>query len=149
MALNDYLMSGRNAIFRYLVETGNVPSVNELAADLSLPIPTTKQLLNDLHNERVLFLGNDGNIQMLWPFSGVPTVFKVIANNISYWANCAFDAVAIPAALNTDAVISAQFAYPSQDPVTICVKDGKISPGEHLVNMPLPVREWYKDIVYT
>ncbi len=44
---------------------------------------------------------------MAWPFSGVETLFQVSVSDKTYFANCAWDSLGIPAALHTDAEIEA------------------------------------------
>ena len=52
------------------------------------------------------------------PFSGVETPFKVHANGKSYFANCAWDTLGIPAALHVDAEIEAACAQ-SGEPIRL------------------------------
>ena len=92
---------------------------------------------------------------MAWPFSGVPTDFKVHADGKTYFANCAWDMLGIPAALHTDAVIDAVFTE-SNEPVQLEVNNGQItnlqSPVTNyhlLVHFPLPFARWYDDLVFT
>ena len=146
--LNDKLAEGRSAIIKLLVNSGEMPSVAELAKELLISDLAAFELVSQLHVEHALLLDEDGTIRMLWPFSGIPTDFRVIANNRSYWANCAWDAVGIPAALHSDAVIQASFAYPAEK-VTLHVEADTVNPGNHLVHFPLPVSKWYDDLVYT
>jgi len=146
--LDDQLVTARNAIVRYLVESGNMPSMRDVALALSTSEQEAAQLLKELHNEHALLLNEEGSILMLWPFSGVPTPFQVIANGRSYWANCAWDSIGIPAALHTDAVIHSSFAYPNE-PVTLKVQNDRVIPDAYFVHFPLPVRHWYDDLRYT
>lgn len=54
-----------------------------------------------LRAKRLLLLEADGEaIRMSPPFSGVPTQHRVRVGNITYYANCAWDALGIPAALH-------------------------------------------------
>jgi hypothetical protein len=147
-ALNDTLALCRSAIIRLLVNRGEMPTIAQLATELAVSGSAAAELLRQLQAEHALLLDHDGSIRMLWPFSGVPTVFRVSVNNRNYWANCAWDALGIPAALQADAVIHAEFAYP-QAPVTLYVQGDTVSAGSHLVHFPLPVSRWYDDLVYT
>ena len=60
------------------------------------------------------------------PFSGIPTDFKVHADGKTYYANCAWDMLGIPAALHCDAVIEA-VCTESNESVQLEIKDGKIT----------------------
>lgn len=119
-----------------------------MAKELSISELAAFELVSQLHVEHALLLDKDGAIRMLWPFSGIPTAFRVTANKRSYWANCAWDAVGIPAALHSDAVIQASFAYP-EEKVTLHVEANTVIPDNYLVHFPLPVSRWYDDLIYT
>jgi len=145
---SDEIVRGRNAVIRHLVQTGRMPSHSQLAGDLSLSEAATRSVLRQMHDVHAVLLGGQDQIRMLWPFSDLPTPFQVTVGDRSYWANCAWDSLGIPAALHTDAVIRAAFAD-SPGEALITVKDGKVSPGHYLVHFPHPVRRWYDDLVYT
>lgn len=145
---SDEIVRGRNAVIRRLVETGKMPSLPQLADDLSLSAEAASSVLHRMHDEHAVLLDGQGQIRMLSPFSGVPTPFQVTVGDRSYWANCAWDSVGIPAALHADAVICACFADSSEE-TTITVRGGKVSHGAYLVHFPHPVRRWYDDLVYT
>lgn len=44
---------------------------------------------------------------MAHPFSARPTSYRVVGEATSWWANCAWDALAIPTMLGVDATIEA------------------------------------------
>jgi hypothetical protein len=146
--LNDYLVEGRNAIVRYLVATGKMPTISEISGELMLSEEDTQRIFMQLHKEHALLLDDNNNIRMLWPFSGVPTNFKVIANNITYWANCAWDALGIPAALHADVLIKVSLTC-TQRETTIFVKNGLVRSDNLFIHFPLPIKQWYDDLVYT
>ena len=82
------------------------------------------------------------------PFSGIPTDFKVHANGKTYYANCAWDMLGIPAALHTDAVIEA-VCTESGESVQLEIRDGEITNNQLLVHFPLPFARWYDDLTFT
>jgi hypothetical protein len=106
----------------------------------------------ELHNRHALFLEPGTlTIRMANPFSGIPTDFKVHANGKTYFANCAWDMLGIPAALHTDAVIEA-VCTESNESVQLEIKNGNIAPAassDLLVHFPLPFSHWYDDLVFT
>jgi hypothetical protein len=144
----EELAAGRDAVIRHLVRTGHMPSVAELATDLRMRVEAVWELLLKLHQEHVLLLNARGEISMLWPFSGVPTPFRVTTAHQSDWANCAWDALGIPAALHTDAVVDAAFACPPGE-TTIQVQGDHVTHGDYLVHFGLPVSRLYDDLAYT
>lgn len=146
---DDEILRGRNAIIRHVLQTGRMPSPQALADTLTISGDEAHALLHRLHEAHAVLLDSQGNIRMLSPFSGVPTPFEVTVGSQTYWANCAWDCVGIPAALHADdAVIHAHFAYPPGE-TTVTVQGGRVTPGDYLVHFPHPVRQWYDDLVYT
>jgi hypothetical protein len=81
------------------------------------------------------------------PFSAIATNYQVYANGQSYWANCAWDALGIPAALQSDARIEAGTGAGKQ--IALSVADGRVEGPSAVVHFPLPFRRWYDDLVLT
>jgi hypothetical protein len=88
------------------------------------------------------------NIRMANPFSAIPTQFTVQVAQKSYWANCAWDMLGIPAAMREDATIRAIYED-TQETTVITVKDGQFHHNGGLVHFPLPARQWYDDLILT
>ena len=84
------------------------------------------------------------------PFSGIPTDFKVHADGKTYYANCAWDMLGIPAALHTDAVIEA-VCTESSEKVEIEIQNSNLRFTNYdlLVHFPLPFAHWYDDLTFT
>ena len=87
-------------------------------------------------------------ILMANPFSGVATPFKVHANGRTYFANCAWDSLGIPAALHTDAEIESACVQ-SGEPIRLRVMNQQAQGSEALVHFLVPFRDWYNDLTYT
>ena len=139
----------RHFVYRHFADTTYPPGVYETAAHFNLSNEEAGEYYKELHNRHALFLEPDTlNIRMANPFSGVPTDFKVHANDKTYYANCAWDMLGIPATLHTDAVIEAKFTE-SDESASLEVKDGKVTNSELLVHFPLSFSHWYDDLVFT
>lgn len=143
------LWQTRHFIYAHIAETTRPPSVDETAAHFRISIEEASQLYTELNNRHSFFLEPDTlTIRMANPFSGIPTDYKVHANGKTYFANCAWDMLGIPAALHCDAVIDAVFTESSES-VQLEVKDGKVTNGDLLVHFPLAFSRWYDDLVFT
>lgn len=139
----------RHFVYQHLADTTKPPSVDVTAARFNLSTEEATEYYKELHNRHAFFLDLDSmTIRMANPFSGIPTNFKVHANGKTYYANCAWDMLGIPAALHTDAVIEAKFTE-SDDLVKLEVKDGKVTNPDLLVHFPLAFSRWYDDLVFT
>ena len=147
---NDALLwETRAFVYNHFADTAHAPSVDETARHFNVNVGEAGELYKELHNRHALFLEPDTlTIRMANPFSGIPTDFKVHANGKTYFANCAWDMLGIPAALHCDAVIEAVFTE-SNEPIQLGIWDGKVTNGELLVNFPLPFARWYDDLVFT
>jgi hypothetical protein len=82
------------------------------------------------------------------PFSGVETPFTVRAKGKTYFANCAWDSLGIPAALHLDAEIEA-FCAQSGELLHLRVSGGEVRGSEALVHFLIPFRDWYNDLTST
>lgn len=154
MKENNLLWQIRYFVYSHIAETTRPPRVDEAAAHFGTSIEEASELYKELHNRHALFLDLDKMaIRMANPFSGIPTDFKVLANDKTYFANCAWDMFGIPAALHCDALIDAGCTG-SNDTVRIEIKDGQITNHQFtnsqlLIHFPLPFARWYDDLVFT
>jgi Alkylmercury lyase len=141
--------SVRDRVYAFVVEQGRPPAIPEVAARLGMNPDAVKAAYQRLHARHALFLnpGTD-QIRMIHPFSGVPTAFRVTACNRQYWANCAWDALGIPAALHADARIDAETGD-DRDPLQITVESGSLRGWDGVVHFPVPFRHWYDDLIHT
>jgi hypothetical protein len=150
--MNDtFLWQIRHFVYQHFAETTRPPSVDETARHFGISPEKAAEYFRELHNRHAIFLNPDVNttmisvnttvaktsgktegnypafaMRMAWPFSAIPTDFKVHANGKTYFANCAWDMLGIPAALHTDAVIEA-VCTESHEKVRLEIKDGHVT----------------------
>ena len=145
---DDLAWDVRRFVYAVIVARGTPPGVEETAAALGLATEAARAAFLRLHELHALFVDRDRvAVRMAHPFSGVLTAFPVRSAGVSYWANCAWDALGIPAALGGDAVIAATYADDGQ-PAAIEIAGGRLR-GSGVVHFPLPFRRWYDDLVFT
>lgn len=147
---NDTLLwQIRHFVYSHFADTTHPPSVDVTAAHFNISTEEATDYYNELHNRHAVFLDLESmTIRMANPFSGIPTDFKVHANGKTYYANCAWDMLGIPAALHTDSVIEA-VCTESNETVQLEIKDEQITNYQLLVHFPLPFARWYDDLVFT
>lgn len=139
----------RHFIYSHLVDTTLPPSVDETARHFNISIKETGALYKELADHHAIFLEPETyTVRMAWPFSAIPTDFKVRANGKTYFANCAWDMLGIPAALHSDATIEA-VCTESNETVQLQIKNGEVSDSSLLVHFLLPFSRWYDDLVFT
>jgi hypothetical protein len=131
----------RNLVYRRFVELGRAPTMAELA--------TTEEALGRLDERRMVVLEPDRpEIRMAIPFSAVPTPYRVEAGGRSWFANCAWDAYGILAALGVDGHISSS-CPDCGEPIEIDVVDRRAKPADDVFHVLVPARSWWEDIVFT
>ena len=137
------------AIYQHFAAVGSRPSVDDIAARVGLGGPQVRELLGRLRAQRVLVLEEDGeSIRMAPPFSGVPTQHRVTAGGTSYFANCAWDALGIPAALRQPAVVHSRCEQ-SMEPLELAVGDRGPDASDWLFHSAVPAARWWDDVVFT
>ncbi len=149
MTNNSLLWQIRHFVYNHFADTTLPPSVDETAQHFNVGIEEVGELYRELHERHAFFLEPDTlSIRMANPFSGIPTDFRVHANGKTYYANCAWDMLGIPAALHTDAVIEA-VCTESNETVQLEINNGQITNYDLLIHFPLPFARWYDDLVFT
>jgi hypothetical protein len=143
------LWQARAYIYKHFADTAHPPTVDQTTDHFGLSRPEGETLFRELDRVHALFLepGTLG-IRIANPFSAVPTDFQVMAQGQSYWANCGWDALGIPAALHADATIEAACAQ-SGEPLNLTVKDGRLLPTDAVVHFLVPFARWYEDMIFT
>ena len=146
---DSLLWQVRAFVYDHFADTTYPPSVDETAQHFNIGMEVAGTLYRELHNRHAFFLEPDTlDVRMANPFSGVRTDFKVHANGKIYFANCAWDMLGIPAALQSDAIIEA-VCTESNDTVQFEVNNGQITNYDLLIHFPLPFARWYDDLLFT
>jgi len=91
----------RNATYRLFVESGRAPRAGEVGAATGRSEADVRGGWRRLHDAHALVLDDAGNIRMAAPFSAVETSFRVATSGSDWYANCAWDAFGVGAALRS------------------------------------------------
>jgi hypothetical protein len=145
----DHEQRAKLAIYRHFATEGRRPTVADVAASIGVTPAEARAIFARLRTQRVLVLEADGeSIRMAPPFSGVPTQHRVVASGVSYYANCAWDALGIPAALRCAATVYSRCEQ-SLLPLELAVSDKGPEPSGWLFHCVVPAAQWWDDIVFT
>jgi Alkylmercury lyase len=146
----DFDTAVKSHIYEIIAKTTKAPTSTEIARLLGASVDEIEAAFARLHKKRLLVPepGNLSQIRMAPPFAGIATPFLVKVREKSYYANCVWDALGIPAALHDDAVVEALDGY-SGEPIKLEVKNGKPVPQECAIHFAVPAARWWDDIVYT
>ena len=137
------------AVYRHFAETGRAPVPAEVASRTGLDVADVLSAYRSLRAQRLLLLESDGSsIRMAPPFSGVPTQHCVEAGGREYFANCAWDAFGIPAALHEPAIVRSECGQ-SGEPFRIAVGLDGPDALTWLFHCLVPAAQWWDDLVFT
>jgi hypothetical protein len=139
----------RNVTYGQIAGLGRVPTIDEVAAILGVPVVDVRAAWRRLHDAHALVLDDDTDqIRMANPFSAVPTPFRVHALDRQWYANCAWDAFGICAAFDTDGLIDT--TCPDCGEPLSCEVVGRVAGDPTLLfHCLVPAAGWWDDIVYT
>jgi hypothetical protein len=136
----------RANVYDATMRDGAIPRIAQVAAALGVPAEEVRESFQRLATGRVLVLQGDGEILMANPFSAVPTPFTVIADGRSYYGNCIWDALGIPAMMRCDAVVDTSCGD-CGNAARVEVTGGVVR-GDGIMHFAIPARDWWKDIVF-
>lgn len=135
-------------VYDLTIREGTPPLSARIAGALHVAQSDVLASFRRLADAHMLVLQPEGGeILMAGPYSAVPTPFRVRARGVSSYGNCIWDALGIPAMLQSDADIDTSCADCGAA-ASIRVVDGNVE-GEGLMHFALPARIWWKDIVFT
>jgi alkylmercury lyase-like protein len=140
----------RNEVYAAFVREGRAPTSRETAVALRLAPEQVEGALQRLHEAHALVLQpGSPEIRMLNPFSAVETPHRVESGGRTWFANCAWDALGIPAALHADGRVESR-CPDCGEALELEVREGELVRGaDLLVHFVVPARHWWDDIGFT
>jgi alkylmercury lyase-like protein len=134
----------RNRTYASFVECGRVPAAAELGDPGDVVAGWRR-----LHEAHALVLESaTDELRMLNPFSVVPTAYRVHARDRWWYANCAWDAFGVCAALGADGRI--ETSCPDCDePIAVDVRGERPDDETLVFHCLVPAERWWADIVFT
>jgi hypothetical protein len=137
------------AIYGHFAATGGRPSLADIAAPLGTSASAVRDALARLRKQRVLLLEADGeSIRMAPPFSGVATQHRVQSGGVSYFANCAWDALGIVSALRRPGIVDSRCEQ-SMEPLRLEVTEKGPGRSDWVFHCLVPAAKWWDDLVFT
>jgi hypothetical protein len=142
----------RLSIFEHFLEHAAPPVVEQLMSEYSISRDAATDVLRDLDEARhIALVKGTARILMAFPFSAIATPFRVTTRGRSYYANCAWDAIAFHAMLGAEVRVDS-YCHHCADPIHVELTNGRASvvdPPETLVYLALRPTEWWGDIITT
>jgi hypothetical protein len=147
--VDDADLALRNLTYAQFVELGRAPVADEVAERAGASRDEVLAAWGRLHEQHAIVLDDDGeSLRMANPFSAVRTPHRVTADGRRWYANCAWDAFGILAALGTDGRIET-ICPDCGDSIELGVSNGCPDDEGLLFHSLVPASGWWDDIVFT
>ena len=145
----EFVVQVKTTVYRHFAETSCRPSAEDVAERVGSDVGSVLDAFRRLHAQRLLVLEADGSsIRMAPPFSGVATQHIVEVDGSQYFANCAWDALGVPAALHKLGTVHSRCAQ-SGEPLRLDVGLKGPERSDWLFHCLVPAAKWWDDIVFT
>lgn len=143
--MNPFERSVRGEVFR-LFAAGRVEvDAAELARSRGWELHDVEKALAGLEDQhRIKLVPGTHRVWMAHPFSGLDTGYAAHVDNRSWFANCAWDALAIVALLGN----GNGRATGRDGAIDWSVEEGRVSPGG-IVHLLVPARQFWDNIGFT
>ena len=145
----DFDTAVKQRVYQHFASTGSAPTAYQLADQLSCSSHDIRDAFVRLQRSRVLLLErNRETLRMAPPFSAIPTPHRVAIGQQQYFANCAWDALGIAAALHREAVVHSSCGQ-SGAPLRLEIGLDGAEPSDWLFHCQVPAARWWEDLVFT
>ena len=136
-------------VYDHTMREGLPPTTVETASALSYTRAEVRASFQRLTSGHILVLQKEtGEILMANPFSAVPTPFRVQVGSLTFFGNCIWDAMGIPAMLKQDAVIQASCSC-CGTAMNLKISGDSLEPAPGLAHFAVPAAHWWDNIVFT
>ena len=147
--LNDADLQLRNATYQRFVEFGRAPTPSEVGRATGATAEGVIAGWRRLHDAHALVLNpRTDEIRMANPFSAVPSAYRVFVGDRWWYANCAWDAFGVCAALHRDGTIEAS-CPDCGEPIRVDVRAEQPDRTDLLFHCLVPAAAWWNDIIFT
>ena len=142
--MNDEDVEVRNRTYARFVELGRAPTPDEIG-DRDTVLAAWRRL----HAAHALVLNPaTDELRMANPLSAVPTAYRVNTAGRWWYANCAWDAFGVLAALHADGRIETS-CPDCGETISVDVRDERPDDESLLFHCLVPAVRWWDDIVFT
>ena len=135
----------RAQIYRHIVASGLGPTASQLADARGWPPEEVDEAFRRLEKEhRIALVPGGSQVWMAHPFSGVETGYRSISKSGSWYANCAWDALAILSLMGDGRAVLTR----ENDELIWEVRNGRVTP-EGVIHVQVPAAQFWDDVGFT
>ena len=138
-----------NVTYRRFVELGRAPMADEVASASGVQVEEVHagwQRLHDAH--AVVLAASRLELRMANPFSAVPTAHRVRARDRWWYANCAWDAFGVCAALHTNGRVETS-CPDCGEAIAVELRRERPDDASLVFHSLVPAARWWDDIGFT
>jgi hypothetical protein len=133
------------AIIRHVAQRGCAPSIGALRETLGWTESDVRAALERLAQLRgVILKPNSFDVWAIHPFTLMPTPTWVETQSNGWWANCAWCALGIAAALREDIRVVTRLGA-ERETIAFRVHDGRADNERLLIHFPFPPGDWWSN----
>lgn len=138
----------RLAVYTTFAE-GGIPLSATLSAKLHVPLPQIHESYERLHAAHALVIDpHSREVKMALPFSAAITPFRVLADERTWHACCAWDAFGIPNLVGCDAVLTTN-CPDCEGPIVHRVEQRRLVDAHGVAHFLVPAAKWWDHIGFT
>jgi len=139
----------RTAVYRHFAATGQAPTLEAMRKAVGATSDEVQDGYRRLYAKRMLVPTADfASIRMAPPFSGIPTQHRATVSGTEYFANCAWDAFGVVAALGGTGDVLSRCEH-TLEPLALHLTPAGPLPSGWLFHCVVPAAKWWNDIVFT
>jgi hypothetical protein len=139
----------RTAVYRHFAATGQAPTLEAMREAVGATSDEVQDGYRRLYAKRMLVPTADfASIRMAPPFSGIPTQHQATVSGTEYFANCAWDAFGVVAALGGTGDVLSRCEH-TLEPLALHLTPAGPPPSGWLFHCVVPAAKWWNDIVFT
>ena len=136
-------------IYDFIFARARPPKASEIAGRFAISDDDAKRRLRAMKIGKTLLVDDaTGEIWMAGPFASQPSGHEVRGARMTWWANCAWDALAI-GILAAETVTIRSSNCDTGRRITIVSPAQSPPESDAVVHFLVPARQWYDDIAYT
>jgi hypothetical protein len=146
---SDFDWAVRAEIYRVFADVGSSPSFEQLSAALDASVARIGESVAVLYEAHEIAPLPDGSgVWMANPFAATETEYPVETPTMTVYANCAWDALGVPAILGTDGWTRTR-CQESHVAMEFGVRDGRLEGDDSVIHLVTPPRDAWLDIGFT
>lgn len=135
--------------YQHLLASGRPPLAKQIAQHFSITEGEAKASIASLKIGKTLLPHPvSGEIWMAGPFAAEPTAYVVRGQNVTWWANCAWDMFGIPVIAGQETGVD-MTCTDCGTPMQITASPVSPPTKQAVVHVLVPARNWYDDVGFT